>query len=237
LANPPFGRPKERRALAHTDGATVDVDSLWQKLSSIPIGRPADLTKPKAVENPDEYIVIKRSTTFAGQTTREERRVLKSSAEARVYLAEQEAKRQKQSEKEAEEQDKQSLEPTTDDSLHPPRRRPLKRPSRFEPNPLGEVKGLPPHLQLRWPRDAAAITNENGNVRTRGLPSLDPATKLNTVQKSKQDWASYVDKAGIAEELDEYGKSKQSYAGRAAFLNRVDGQREEERLQAKMKTT
>ncbi|KAF2431351.1 hypothetical protein EJ08DRAFT_184155 [Tothia fuscella] len=228
--------PFERRALARTDGATIDVDALWKQLSSMPIGRPPEAAKPRPVDNPDDYIIIKRNTTFAGQTTKEERRVLKSSAEARVYLAEQEAQRQRQSAKEAEEQANLSLNAASGEPQPSPRRRPLKRPSRFEPNPLGEVKGLAPHLQLRWPRNAALFDSENV-IGARGPPRLDPATKLNTVQKSKQDWASYVDKAGIAEELDEYGKSKQSYAGRAALLNRLESQREGERLQAKQKTT
>jgi hypothetical protein len=238
LANWNNHRQKERRPLARTDGATVDVDALWRKLSSIPIGRPAE---QKVAENPDDYIIIKRTTKFAGEVTTEERRVLKSSAEARVYLAEQEAKRKRQSENdaaEAEKIEKDVGEETSNEPAPPPLRRPLKRPSRFEPNPLGEVKGLPPHLQLKWPRNkitAPKITNENGIVNHRALPALDPAAKLNTVQKSKYDWASYVDKTGIAEELDEYGKSKQSYAGRTELLNRLESQRETERLQAKAK--
>jgi len=80
------------------------------------------------------------------------------------------------------------------------------------------------------------LSSENGVQNAKALPALNPAAKLNTVQKSKYDWASYVDKAGIAEELDEYGKSKQSYAGRTELLNRLESQREAERLQAKMKT-
>jgi hypothetical protein len=166
--------------------------------------------------------------------------VLKSSAEARVYLAEQEAKRKKQSEKEAAEAEQAKDEAVSDEPAPPPLRRPLKRPSRFEPNSTGEVKSLPPHLQLKWPRDkvtAPRITDENGIINHRALPALNPAAKLNTVQKSKYDWASYVDKAGIAEELDEYGKSKQSYAGRTELLNRLEGQRETERLQAKAKVS
>lgn len=64
---------------------------------------------------------------------------------------------------------------------------------------------------------------------------LAPATKLNTVEKSMHDWASFKDKAGLTEELDEYGKSKQSYAGREGFLNKAAAFREEQRLQAKAK--
>jgi hypothetical protein len=122
----------------------------------------------------------------------------------------------------------------------PPLRRPLLRKSRFEPNPTGEVKALPPHLQLRWPRDKlpskrAPGADESAIFNPRALPMLAPAAKLNTVQKSKYDWAGYVDKAGIAEELDQYGKSKQSYAERTTFLNRLEGRKQEERLAAKRK--
>jgi hypothetical protein len=44
-----------------------------------------------------------------------------------------------------------------------------------------------------------------------------------------------VDKEGIAEELDEYGKSKQSYMGRTEFLNRTETRREDEMRDMRMK--
>jgi len=115
-------------------------------------------------------------------------------------------------------------------------RRPLKRPSRFEPNPTGEVKGLPPHLQLSWPRTKRLVTAASDPAsHSKHAPRVPGATKLNTVEKSRHDWAGFVDKAGIAEELDEHGKSKASYLGRKDFLNRTENIREDERREARMK--
>lgn len=233
-------RQQERRPLTQIGNATADVDAIWARLAALPIGRPPEPLEPRPVENEEDYITIHRTTKFAGQVTTEERRVLKTSQEAKVYLAEQEAnKKQQQKEQEAELADGNG-EGETNGPAPPPLRRPLFRKSRFESNPTGEVKALPPHLQLRWPRDKtitrkAPGTDENAVFNPRALPTLTPAAKLNTIQKSKYDWAGYVDKAGIAEELDQYGKSKQSYAERTGFLNRLEGRKEEERLAAKRK--
>jgi hypothetical protein len=84
----------ERRALASTHGATVDVDAVWRRLSAMPIGRPAELDM-KLTEGEDNYITIKRTTKFAGQITTEEKRVLKWSKEAKIWLQEQEAAKRK----------------------------------------------------------------------------------------------------------------------------------------------
>lgn len=46
--------------------------------------------------------------------------------------------------------------------------------------------------------------------------------KLNTVEKSAVDWAGFVDKEGIKDELDAAGKSKGAYKARQEFLARVE---------------
>ena len=182
-------------------------------------------------EPEDEYITIKRTTRFAGEITTEEKRVHKHSAEAKLYLQEQEEKRRKATETD------ENIAPEDQEDPKPTLRRPLKRHSRYEPNPSGEVKALPPHLQLRWPRNkglnAAGTTLKVGTAKA--MASLSGATKLNTVEKSRHDWAGFVDKEGIAEELDEYGKSKASYLGREEFLIRAENRQEEERRDARRK--
>lgn len=60
------------------------------------------------------------------------------------------------------------------------------------------------------------------------------AKKLNTVEKSRMDWAGYVDKEGIKDELKLAGKSKHSYAARQDFLARSEALREEESRRARM---
>ncbi|KAL7909482.1 bucentaur or craniofacial development domain-containing protein [Trichoderma velutinum] len=54
------------------------------------------------------------------------------------------------------------------------------------------------------------------------------AKKLNTVEKSRMDWAGFVDKEGIKDELALAGKSKDSYASRQDFLARSEAMREGE---------
>lgn len=265
-------REKERRPLAGTDGATVDIESIWATMTSAPTRRVPDdqcvssaqTTRPPedglqisngakdapaphragstathttvAANADEEYITIKRTYTFAGEDHHEERRVLKSSAEARLHLASQQARG--------------CSDPGSSSTREPalaagPRalrtRRPLKRPSRFEPNPSGEVRGLSAELQLTWPRkDAQGGAAPRADGRAQGAMRRPPPrppqpAKLNTVEKSRYDWAGYVDKEGIAEELDEHGRSKQSYAGRMDFLNRMEVRLEGERREARAK--
>ncbi|CAM1505306.1 Fc.00g109430.m01.CDS01 [Cosmosporella sp. VM-42] len=54
------------------------------------------------------------------------------------------------------------------------------------------------------------------------------AKKLNTVEKSRMDWAGYVDKEGIQDELALAGKSKDSYTAREDFLARSEARRDED---------
>ncbi|KAK0658123.1 SWR1-complex protein 5 [Lasiodiplodia hormozganensis] len=270
---------KERRPLARVDGATADVDAIWAALSTAPVGKTndeevkgdegtrdeeagkgqekaQDAMRPEEVE--EEMITIKRTYDFAGDRITEERQVPKSSAEAKLYLAQQQEKLDKQlsSSKKAAEP---SATPDTDgkditegegeqETDKPAVRRPLHRPSRFDPNPTAEVKGLSPEKQLTWARrrallDPTATTalpafttagaQDTNAAAAAAKKSREKAQKLNTVDKSRLDWAGYVDKEGIADELDEYGRAKEGYLGRMDFLNRVDERREEERRAAK----
>lgn len=62
------------------------------------------------------------------------------------------------------------------------------------------------------------------------------AKKLNTVEKSRMDWAGFVDKEGIKDELTLAGKAKGSYAAREDFLARSEARREEDARRARMAT-
>jgi Bucentaur or craniofacial development len=53
-----------------------------------------------------------------------------------------------------------------------------------------------------------------------------PAPKLNTLEKSRLDWAGFVDKEGIGDELKKHTASDKSFLDRQAFLGRVDEKRE-----------
>ncbi|KAF4343340.1 swr1-complex 5 [Fusarium beomiforme] len=60
------------------------------------------------------------------------------------------------------------------------------------------------------------------------------AKKLNVVEKSRMDWAGYVDKEGIKDELELAGKSKDSYMAREDFLAKSEALREEESRRARL---
>ncbi|OCK81617.1 hypothetical protein K432DRAFT_325894 [Lepidopterella palustris CBS 459.81] len=258
---------RERRPLARTDGATVDVDALWAQLSSAPLrpvstadsgpskGNEQATDRDEVVETADlgdeDFITIKKTYIFAGQRTTEEKRVLKTSVEAQEYLALHHIALHKPAQgDESTAPPGPEAQPKETDAVDPhvcskTLRRPLRRPSRFDPNPTGQVRGLPPELQLTWPRKptiASTLTQpDQENVSTpalsvttpRPMPPPERAQKLNVVDKSRLDWAGYVDKEGIAEELDEHGRAKEAYLGRMDFLANVDRKREEERRRAK----
>ena len=57
--------------------------------------------------------------------------------------------------------------------------------------------------------------------------------KLNTIEKSKLDWAGYVDREGMKDELDGAEKSKEGYLGKKDFLDRVIAKRDQEIQNAK----
>ncbi|KAI5208890.1 hypothetical protein AUEXF2481DRAFT_41540 [Aureobasidium subglaciale EXF-2481] len=225
---------------ANVEDVTVDVDALWASMTAKPIGRPsreqpkpeqdaiqqnsapekAEARTTQGVEDGEGMITIKRSYDFAGQKVTEEKRVHKDSAEAKLFLANNDPAKQSKP---------RSPSPKDD---QPTLRRPLRRASKFEPNPTGEVRGLPPERQrLRTPSRADVLALQN---RLEEEAKKGKAVKLNTVQKSAIDWATHVDQEGLKDELDEYGRSKQGYIGKMDFLRGVHGKKEEEERKARM---
>lgn len=150
----------------------------------------------------DQMIKIKRTYKFAGEWITEEKSVPKDSAEAKVFLASGEP-----------------VEYTDAEAVNAARniRRPLRKVSRFDPNPTGAIK-------KSWEKQPV----EAGEGDAKG-------PKINTVEKSRLDWAQYVDEAGIKEELRTHSKAKEGYMGRMDFLGRMDAKREEEARQARLK--
>ena len=183
-----------------------------------------DIQTGEAGGNKVDMVTIRRTYEFAGQTVSEEKLVDSDSAEAKLYRSTQDSAKQSRAESYG-----------THDGV--PLRRPLKRASMFEPNPTGEVKGLPAHKQrLRTPSrtDVLALQKrldqEMEEKRVKGQ-------KLNTVQKSAIDWAAHVDKQGLKGELDEYGRSKQGYMGKMDFLRNVEGRRDLDERQARLQVS
>lgn len=217
----------------------MDVDALWEKMkaarpSPIPPKRGAsaleegkqkvgsirsDYSRDPAQTLPyEESITIKRVYKFAGEVITEEKTVPKDSAEAKLYLSSEAAKKEKKTSSNAKADSELNA---SSDAVYIPLLRPLRRYSRFDPNP-------PNSIQKSWEKTIAVPGGP-------GLAEQPKGPKLNTVMKSKLDWAEYVDRAGIKDDLDVHSKAKEGYLGRMDFLSRVDAKREEERRNARLK--
>lgn len=233
---------RKYRRRAREGEVTIDVESIWAELAALPLGRQngyvgvengtdgEDVMKadgegsnetvdPKAKEtvNGDELITIKRRIEYAGEVTEVEERVSRSSKEAQRYLAEHP------------EADPKSKSRTPDAELQ----RPFRRPSMFEPNPTGLVKGVAPErLRPRAPSRLDVLMAEKRAAEER----QKKAERMTTVQKSALDWRGFVEgEKGLREELDEYGKSKRGYLAREDFLGRVEFARDIQAKAARLK--
>ena len=232
------------------EGITVDVNALWATLSSAPVGRrsrpliqevedgeqnghtngaqtvtTSDGTATVVGENTskdgEEFVTITHTYEFAGQTVSEQKRVHRDSAEAKLYLATQNPS-------------KQSRIALDVSGNRVALQRPLKRASMFEPNPTGEVKGLPAHRQrLRTPSRTDVLAQQK-RLEQEEEEKKAKAQRINTVQKSAIDWAAHVDKEGLRDELTTYDRSKQGYMSKMDFLNNVEGRREQEERRVRL---
>ncbi|KAL2128857.1 hypothetical protein VTI74DRAFT_8562 [Chaetomium olivicolor] len=213
---------KEKRGVQAASGpVTIDVDALWAQMTSEPVGRrddsattqlsqdgPKPSSQPQPGSKPTEesdLIRIKRTYNFAGKVVTEEKLVPRDSAEAKLYLAENGA-------------DPNSL---SEDTSQTQKRVPRKAfRSAFEPV---AADGVPQRSDLHL-----------GMAQRLRARELANAKKLNTVEKSRMDWAGFVDREGIKDELELAGKSKHSFAARQDFLARSEMVREEEARRARL---
>lgn len=212
-------RVKVRKPLVVSGETNVDIDAIWQSMISTPKIKEID-TKSKtatdaevssavpekvdgtSVQNGTQTDPAPAPTTDAppaeGMTP-----IKRTYAFAGETVTEEKLVPTSSAEARLYLQSQQEQNGSSAPATKPPLRRPLKRKGLFDPNPNGIIKGLPP---------SAAKSK----------------TKLNTVEKSKLDWAGFVDKEGIAEELDSASKAKEGYLDRMDFLSRVDAKRKED---------
>jgi hypothetical protein len=228
----------EKKPLARTEGATVDVDALWAQMTAAPL-KPIQPTEPEQPQHQattadtptpapkaapveeEEHIQIKKTYTFAGQDTTEEKSIPRSHLDKYTSDGWTTTERTKSSDPDAKHKANTSKI-----------RRPLRRPSRFDPNPTGFVRTLAPEHQLTYPRTTIPAATSTTTMLPPELPTNQgkaKTQKLNVVDKSRMDWTGFVDKEGIAEELDTHGKTKEAYLGRMEFLAGVEARKEEER--------
>lgn len=85
---------------------------------------------------------------------------------------------------------------------------------------------------LRRPKKRASMFDPSSSAVQ---SALNKGPKLNTLEKSKIDWATHVDKEGISAELDEQRRAKGNYLSRMDFLSRSDAIREDETKISKTK--
>ena len=86
---------------------------------------------------------------------------------------------------------------------------------RTQADPPGSTPGKPP---LRRPKKRSSVFD---TTATKVQP-----VKLNCIEKSKMDWAGFVDREGIAEDLEGQSKAKEGYHARMEFLRGVEEKRE-----------
>lgn len=219
---------EEKRPLATTGEATIDVDAMWKRLNSTSISNPkagampivtvvndnsngwnadgsntdaAKGTESKETLHEEDMVTIKHTYEFAGEMIVGEKLVPRSSYEAEQYL--------------------KSLKPKID-KTGPEGQvlfRPLRRRSKWDPNPEAVVAGVASSKETLW-------QNQNAVAKTK--TAEQKASKLNVVDKSKMDWRELVQKEGRRDELDQAAKAKDAYHSRVAFLERVEDTREEE---------
>jgi len=225
----------ERKAHAASGPITIDVDDLWSKMTAAPIipskapkvdamqdttqrdGANRDTSKAvsedpsgKGKGDPPNMIKIKRTYNFAGKVHTEEKLVARDSAEAKLYLASLDPDKNPEA----------ANDNNEDDEEQKPKPRKAFR-SRFEP----VIEGLAQRNDLNLGMNTRLEIREQQRVK---------AKKLNVVEKSRMDWAGFVDKEGIKDELELAGKSKESFASRQDFLRRVEAKKEEEARRARI---
>jgi hypothetical protein len=225
-------RKEERKHTIASGPVTIDVDAVWAEMLAGTTGarpqqsesQPLDAlesTAPttngdgeaaptdKAVsKDPSNLIRIKHTYNFAGRVHTEEKLVARDSAESKLYFA-----------------SKGLPVPSADDQstedVLPKRIARKAFRSAFEP-------------AVADPTPQRADLNLGVAARTQAGREAQQARKLNTVEKSRMDWAGFVDKEGIKDELELAGKSKDSYAARQDFLARSEFRREDEARRARL---
>ncbi|KAA8893657.1 bucentaur or craniofacial development-domain-containing protein [Sphaerosporella brunnea] len=93
------------------------------------------------------------------------------------------------------------------------------------PSADGKPARRPPPKKRASAFDAAAAARSK---------AAQPA-KINTLEKSRLDWAGFVDKEGIGDDLKKWNKGDKGYLDRQAFLGRVEENKERQLKEARRK--
>jgi hypothetical protein len=213
---------KKKSSLATVKGSTIDVNKIWEDMN-----RSISLPPPKieVIESVDvddagtKPSALQPQPPILDENTSEEMITIKRSYKFGVEVLTEEKVVSKASAEAKLWLSQQAFQAQTTLGAGATLRRPLRRVSRFDPN----------HNNMAAFRKSWATVG--GKPRKAGFDG----PKLNTVEKSKQDWAAHVDEEGLQDELQEAAKAKGGYLGRQDFLNEVEQKKEDEARAARLK--
>lgn len=194
-----YEKPRLGSVLASADASTTDVDELWRQMNSKP-------TKPSPPPETVELEIVEKKEEKEGEikvNAEGEETITISRTYTFAGTTHTELKTVPRSSQEARtylsnlSATSAAATPPIDLTLPPRRPPPKKRASMF---------------------DAAAAARKPAVAAS--------AQKLNTLEKSRLDWAGFVDKEGISEELKKHTRGDKAYLDRQAFLGRVEENRD-----------
>ncbi|ENH64384.1 SWR1-complex protein 5 [Fusarium oxysporum f. sp. cubense race 1] len=201
---------------------TIDVDALWAQMISKPPtpeskdDRPNDVdTSTNFIDKPNDSAKKKSNSTISDQSSTMIRIKRTYNFAGRIHIEEKLVPRDSAEAKLY----------LASQGQEAPKDSPEKRVTRkafrsaFEP----QVDLLPHRADLNLGMAARIKAGKEAQAK-----------KLNVVEKSRMDWAGYVDKEGIKDELELAGKSKDSYMAREDFLAKSEALREEDSRRARL---
>ncbi|CAK7199962.1 swr complex subunit [Sporothrix eucalyptigena] len=191
---------------------------------------PTATTAPSSAQS--EMIKIRRIYNFAGEVHTEEKIVARDSAEAKLYLAEVGTDSVEIVTLDANGAEVDAKDGEDDQPKRLPPRKAFR--SAFEPILDPSLVQIGARTDLDLGLAARLQARERTALQKQQQAAYDQAKKLTTVEKSRMDWAGFVDREGIQDELAVAGKSKGAFVDRQQFLARTEMRREEEARRARM---
>ncbi|BFZ55753.1 swr complex subunit [Savitreella phatthalungensis] len=201
---------------ARSEGGATDIDALWAAMND-PSKASLDSTlNPKTTQKAsvpvragedDDTITIERTYTFAGKVHHEKKTVPRDSREARAYLASLSTVPAPQS----------STATTATQSEVP-----LSETASARPAGLRKVLRRKGVLSggVRGGPGTSATPSTYVQVPLDGVGGGPAAKKINTLEKSRLEWAKFVDSQGIGDDLDR--ERQRGYLDKQDFLARSD---------------
>lgn len=228
---------KIRSMLASARGSTVDVDQMWEAMNrpgglgdlvSPAIVATADAGSGSSEEQKENFELSQVPTARAGkgnggkwQGSPREHHDMITIDEVYEFAGEVHSRKKTVPRSSAEAKQWLSQGPSCNlDSRFSgdePVRRPLRKISRFDPN-LDNLD----LFKKNWESHSTDATGSK-------------IQKLNTVEKSKLDWAAHVNQEGLQDELNEHAKAKGGYLSRMDFLGQIGQRKDEEARRVRAK--